>query len=560
MAPVALESEPRYLPLVLAASHITVPIYLTYIIGLGLYRSYAQLGPAQDTRGRISQRQKLVTVFGSLSLLSLASAIKSGLEYLALSYKVWASERGIPVLQTLSGGFSLKNLTPEHVRAWLNDTPLSLDALEIVAEKARRLWWGQQLDLAMVSWTMLLVVEGRRRKIPFLWAYALLAHLVNLSFAQNLFYVAMLLTPVPIGDTHMSRLSKLLARAFPPKPTNWFPKPAFFHILLVLNYAVMLWAPRTAGTIHFPTAVAISKALSLAPLVLPAIIPKSWGKIQAEPHDSYSSFTKLFNVMSVASLLLHGKTSIAALWDNLPGSYKHRHSVRIPFDIEKRSAWERSTTAMEKILGSMNDHPAVAAAGKDVLLCAFSLGIWAAVRALDVDHMLKAVAPFYGRKSGRKELPPSNPKAAEMGSTEPFESISESEPSRPSSSSGLTMKLRDRGKHVSSKLAEALSANGNADTSPKEAPRRRGRPRKIKQEPTPERELGTIDEVAGVPDAVSDSTYEPTPAVKAQAVEGDVLPDDEFDWESAALAWGLTALGGLGVGSSAVYGAECVSR
>ncbi|MCV5185598.1 hypothetical protein OFB79_25620, partial [Escherichia coli] len=78
--------------------------------------------------------------------------------------------------------------------------------------------------------------------------------------------------------------------------------------------------------------------------------------------------------------------------------------------------------------------------------------------------------------------------------------------------------------------------------------------------PTPERELGTTDEREGVSDAVSDSTYETTPAVKAQAVEGDVLPDDEFDWGSAALAWGWAALGGLGVGSSAVYGAECVSR
>ncbi|KAK1773235.1 hypothetical protein QBC45DRAFT_364250 [Copromyces sp. CBS 386.78] len=562
MAPVALESEPRYLPLVLAGSHITASLYLTYIIGLGLYRSYAQLGPAQDTRGRISQRQKLVTAFGSLSLLSLGSAIKSGSEYLTLSYKVWASERGIPLLQTLSGGFSLENLTLDHVRAWLNDTPLYLDALEIVSEKARRLWWGQQLDLATVSWTMLLAVEGRRRKIPFLWAYAPLAHLVSLSFAQNLFYVAMLLTPAPIDITHKSSLSKLLARAFPPKPTNWSPRPAFFHVLLVLNYLVMFWVPRTAGGANFPTAVVISKALSLSPLILPALIPKSWGKIHAEPHDSYSSLTKLFNLMSVASLFLHGKTSIAGLWYNLPGSYKHRHSVRIPFDIEKRSAWERSTTAMEKILGSMTDHPAVAAAGKDVLLCAFSLGIWAAVRALDVDHMLKSVAPFYGKKSEKKTLPdPSYPKVAEMGTTEPSEPISESEPSRPSSSSGLTMKLRDRGKHVSSKLAGALTANGNAETSPNQAPRRRpGRPRKIKQEPTPEPELGTIDEVAGAPDAVGDSTYEPTPAVRVQTVEGDILPDDEFDWDSAALVWGLTALGGLGAGSSAVYGAECVSR
>ena len=219
---------------------------------------------------------------------------------------------------------------------------------------------------------------------------------------------------------------------------------------------------------------------------------------------------------------------------------------------------------MEKILGSMTDHPAVAAAGKDVLLCAFSLGVWAAVRALDVHHMLKSVAPFYGKKEEDKKALPPHPNNV-IGTREPVEPVSESETSRPSSSSGLTMKLRDRSKHVSSKLAEALTAStdGSTETSPSSQPPRRrpGRPRKIKQEPTPEPELlGTIDEVAGAPDAAADATYEPTPAVKAQVVEGDVLPDGEFDWESAALAWGLTALGGLGAGSSAVYGAECVSR
>jgi hypothetical protein len=48
---------------------------------------------------------------------------------------------------------------------------------------------------------MLLALEGRRRKIPFLWAYLALGHLVNLSFAQNLFYIALLLTPSPLEAT-----------------------------------------------------------------------------------------------------------------------------------------------------------------------------------------------------------------------------------------------------------------------------------------------------------------------------------------------------------------------
>lgn len=87
-----------------------------------------------------------------------------------------------------------------HLVRWLNDTPIYQDALEIVSEKARRVWWGEQLDLATVAWGMLLGIEGRRRKIPYLWAFMALAHTVSLSFAQNLFYTAMLLTPVPLPD------------------------------------------------------------------------------------------------------------------------------------------------------------------------------------------------------------------------------------------------------------------------------------------------------------------------------------------------------------------------
>ncbi len=69
-----------------------------------------------------------------------------------------------------------------------------------MAKKARHFWWGQQIDLSMVSWAMFLAIEGPRRRIPSPWAYLSLAHLVNLSFAQNLFYLALLLTPSPRSD------------------------------------------------------------------------------------------------------------------------------------------------------------------------------------------------------------------------------------------------------------------------------------------------------------------------------------------------------------------------
>jgi hypothetical protein len=77
-----------------------------------------------------------------------------------------------------------------------------VDAFEIIAEKARRFWWGQQIELGMVPWSLLLSIEGRRRNIPVPWAFLALAHLVSLSFAQNLFYIAMLLAPSPLPSDY----------------------------------------------------------------------------------------------------------------------------------------------------------------------------------------------------------------------------------------------------------------------------------------------------------------------------------------------------------------------
>ncbi|KAL2024450.1 hypothetical protein VTK56DRAFT_8261 [Thermocarpiscus australiensis] len=547
MAPVTFETEPRYLPLALAVSHVGAAIWLSYTVGRSLYRSHKALGPAQDTRRRTAQRSKLTTAFGSLAALGLVLAITSWLSYLTLSYRVWASERGIQIpdslIENLASSINGTESTGLYLRHWLSDTPVFLDALEIVAEKPRRLWWGQQRDLATISWTTLLAIEGRRRRIPHLWAYALLPHLVSLSYAQNLFYVALLQTPSPIPsrDTWVHRL---LNRLFPQKPHNWLPKLPLLLALLVLNYGAVLWLPYAAGTSRFPVTAAVTKLLTLAPLILPAVVPASWGTVHPEPHDAYPAITKLFNVISVASALLHAKATASALFYSLPGSYKHRHSIKIPFDTERRSNWERSATAVEKVLGSLADHPVVAAVGKDVLLCALSLGLWAAIRALDVDDMLQSVLQTH---QPRPHFP-SEDASSEAEKSEP--STHEESPKRVPP---LSMTLRRRGRPPKTSAA-SITSSKRASDEVQPTPRRRGRPRKTK--PEPEHELDGLE----AEDSFDDKTYEPTPAVKAAADLGDVAPEDDFDWEPAALAWGLTALGGLGVGSAAVFGAECISR
>jgi len=210
-------------PLLVVISHVIAVAYLSSTVGLGLYKSWTSLSPSQDTRPRLARRAKLVPIFASLAGIGLLLGGYSAAKFATLSYQVWADELGIsipdtrPLFATTTPPppvHSNLNATQIHYARWLSDTPIYYDALEIVAEKARRFWWGQQVELAMVPWSMLLAIEGRRRRIPFLAAYLALAHLVNLSYAQNLFYVALLLTPAPIPGADLA-------------PTNRYVSPSF---------------------------------------------------------------------------------------------------------------------------------------------------------------------------------------------------------------------------------------------------------------------------------------------------------------------------------------------
>lgn len=250
------------------------------------------------------------------------------------------------------------------------------------------------------------------------------------------------------------------------------------------------------------------------------------------PHAAYGVYARLFRLAAAAAGLLHVKASAAAVLSNLPGAWRHRHSLRVPLDVQRRTNWERATTAAGKVLGSMGDHPAVAAAAADVVLCAAGLGLWAAVRGVGVDEILGCAVPFYKPAAVAAE----RSSMGEMAKQEDIGAEKTREQQQPAPRSGGRKSI-----------AGAAGDDRDAATT---GTRRRGRPRKAKAEP----ELATETE-----SVAADATYAPEPGVAAEVAEGDRLEADD-DWEAAAVAWGITALRGLGAGSASVFGAECIAR
>ena len=187
-------------------------------------------------------------------------------------------------------------------------------------------------------------------------------------------------------------------RILPSKPDNWCPHPILYLITIISSFTTVFLSPFAANTPSFPTVALAYRILSFAPLLLPYIVPESWGTVHIHPHDSHTAYTALFRTISVVSFLLHGKSTVLALLFNTPDSHYHRHSVLHPFKQERRTILERSSTAVGKVLGAIGDHPAVSAVGWDVLLSGMSLGLWAANRGLDVQAILSSSALSFGGK------------------------------------------------------------------------------------------------------------------------------------------------------------------
>lgn len=145
------------------------------------------------------------------------------------------------------------------------------------------------------------------------------------------------------------------------------------------------------------TVATLTRGLPFAPLLLPYAIPEKWGTTHVNPHEAYASYTTLFRTISVIAAGLHFKTTALALFYNTPESHYYRHSFLHPFHKEHLSAVERGSTAVGRLLGAINEHPAVGAVGWDVIISGLSVGVWAALRGLDAKEMLSSSIPFLKR-------------------------------------------------------------------------------------------------------------------------------------------------------------------
>ncbi len=174
---------------------------------------------------------------------------------------------------------------------------------------------------------------GRRRKIPHLWAYAGISQILPVSFAQNLFFIAMLVSPAAEKDEMV-----------------WVPHPMLLLVSLAIYYVFVGLAPYMIGTNAFIGVVIIIRLLLFCPLYLPTIVPSDSGKEYLKARDTQHILRRIIAYVGTCSVVLFVVQTAMT-------------SREIGFNISR-------------VLGAIHDSPAISALGYDYVLSLVSAGFW----------------------------------------------------------------------------------------------------------------------------------------------------------------------------------------
>lgn len=179
---------------------------------------------------------------------------------------------------------------------------------------------------------IVVVAPARKKNIPSAWVFVLLGHVVAVSFAANMSFLAILCSAAP-GEATSEEEEETKGRSRP-KVGSAFPS----HTIVL--FATLLWATSIPSAVGGPGFLAFllgPHLLAFAPLVLNEIL---LSRALADP----SGWWKASSMVWVLAVAMKG------LLDEGKGL---------------RVAWS-----------ALYEHPAVSSVGWDVMCCWLSFGRW----------------------------------------------------------------------------------------------------------------------------------------------------------------------------------------
>ena len=274
-----------------------------------------------------ARRNKHVRTFGFLALISFGTLSFNMLEVLIQSFKLW-SRGSYPTLLTEY---------PATIWHWSITSSLFQDFGEAIVADSARFFWTQSALLATLAVCFFMAIQGRQHKVPRLWAFFCISQILPISFAQNLFYVARLLSTSEA--TRPARVSKLKSVA-----------TVAFYCSCLAN------AQLTAGTVWLMPLILVARAFLLVPLALVKKQGEDENKDGGKSAD-YLTIDSFIPIMTLTSAVMTGIKVLQI----------------------KEEGW-----SMVAVWSTLFSHPAVSSLGCDFIMSIFSFVVWSLLSNQDV--------------------------------------------------------------------------------------------------------------------------------------------------------------------------------
>ncbi|KAF2116094.1 hypothetical protein BDV96DRAFT_631264 [Lophiotrema nucula] len=193
--PVPAGEDTNTRPIVIFFSYLALCAGLTVFVIQRLIKSYTVL--SKHTTASLPPK-KYVYTFAFLATASVATTWYYTFRYFDVSYQTWVMWR------------SYYQLDPKHLHwgLWLKHTSLFKEAWETAIIGWARYWWTHQIFFFACGLGLDLERKGIPRGVKHTWAFMLLGQIVAISFATNLFLLAVLLSPPPVSPAPTSGYSR----------------------------------------------------------------------------------------------------------------------------------------------------------------------------------------------------------------------------------------------------------------------------------------------------------------------------------------------------------------
>ncbi|KAI6869093.1 hypothetical protein KC323_g2833 [Hortaea werneckii] len=338
----------------LPTNYLGAAIFWSYILAALAFTGIAihtilEIKPLPPTRPRNNDDAKLharsLRLFTLLATLSFTLLSANMLHVLIHSFQHWHSTLPLPHTHHETQQSAL-TVWLSLIWHWSTTSSLFQDfAHAILATPARRIWTFSELGMAMCV-CLYMGQEGRRRQVPRLYVFFALSQILPVSFAQGLFYLAVLRLEGGGGGEGRGRWSRdhVLKEEGSGRvlglSSGWVAGTCLAYGACIVAACLLV------ETGFLMPLVLVARLLLLAPRLLPL-------RFYAEDTVAVRAVR---TALPLFALFMVGYTSVTAVLDE-------DHGLSIP--------------------RALFSHPAVSSLGCDAVLGVISLALWNKINAQD---------------------------------------------------------------------------------------------------------------------------------------------------------------------------------